>query len=738
RVHHHAGSVLTVADDAHLSLARAMTDGPIVVLEDALAGRVDGPAPDPEPDDVALVLFTSGSTGTAKGVARDHRLVLLHGTAAQYTNAVEPDDHVVCTGSFAFTAAHTRAVGTLFGGGTLHIYDLEKSGLRAFPEWAVANRLTVVSLIPSVLRALIDTATGLLLPRIASARIVRLGGETLYGRDVRRARPLFGPDAVFRNGYGSSEAPSSSAWIVTDEDEQEESRPVPLGTATPWAQITIVGDDGAPLAAGEAGLIDVVHEHAALGYWRDPELTAERFWTAPDGRRGFHSGDRGRTTRDGNLEHLGRADDHVKIRAASVSPSQVERALARLDGVAHAAVVPTSARGGGTRLVAYVVPDADQPSVWRLRRDLAETVTSAMVPSAFVFVDALPYTTNGKVDRASLPTPPDVQRRPYRAPIGREEVLADLVGTVLAVDEVGLDDDFFDLGGDSLAAVELMAAIDEQFGVDLPPSAILDAPTVAQLAPLLTRRRARRSSTVVQLREGSGVPFFCVAGGGSPATSLRLLAQALPEGQACFGIQARGLEERARPDRSVEACARRYLADVCAVQPNGPYLLGGHSFGGIVAFEMARRLETAGEPVALLALLDSPVPSGRGRSDRPTDRMAKGLAGTAVGRVRHEVELASAGLVVRRLRQYRVFFLLSRRMARAYRPHGSYRGDAFLARAATPDPDVAPTDVEAWAALLPGSIEAIEITGTHTGILRRPHVSELGTVLGDVLARAVS
>ena len=361
----------------------------------------------------------------------------------------------------------------------------------------------------------------------------------------------------------------------------------------------------------------------------------------------------------------------------------------RLHDVMHAAVVPArSPRDGGTRLVAYVVPDAGAtPSTWQLRRELADEMPSTMVPSAIVLVDDLPRTPRGKVDRRGLPPPPDIARRPYRAPVGREEVLADLIGSVLAVEDVGLDDDFFDLGGDSLAAIELIAAIDEQFGIDLPPSTLLEAPTTALLAPLLNHRRPRGSSTAVAFREGRGTPFFCVAGGGSPATSLRALAHALPDDRAVYGMQAHGLEERGRPDRSVEACARRYVTDMRAIQPVGPYLLGGHSFGGLVAFEMASRLEAAGETVALLAILDTPAPtaseqavkpSAHSAEDRTLTTRTRRLAISAIGRAQREVELATAGLVVRRLRQYRVFNLLSNRIGRRYEPHSSFGGPVLV------------------------------------------------------------
>ena len=740
-VHREAGASITVTDRAHLATAAAALDCPIIVLEDALGRTASSDLRDPDPHDLAMVLFTSGSTGTPKGVMRDHVTILRHGTAATYINGILPGDAISFTGSFAFIGAYTRSLATLLGGATVCMHDYRTEGLRSLPDWVIANRIAVMQFVPSVLRALTDAVVGSGAPRMDCVRLVTVGGEALFGRDVVRARPIFGPDTVFRNRYGASETASMTGWSIPLDGALDEDATVPIGEPEPWTELQIVDEDGQPVADGEPGLADVISDHTSLGYWHDPELTAQKFWTLPDGRRGFHTSDRVRRRPDGLLEHVARADDRVKVRGAMVSPSEVERALVRLHDVMHAAVVPAPARDGGTRLVAYVVPEAEAtPSTWQLRRELSDAMPSTMVPSAIVLLDALPRTPRGKVDRRNLPPPPDIARRPYRAPVGREEVLADLIGNVLAVEQVGLDDDFFDLGGDSLAAIELMAAIDEQFGIDLPPSTLLEAPTTASLAPLLNRRRPRSSSTVVALREGQGTPFFCVAGGGSPATSLRALAHALPDDRPVYGIQARGLEERGRPDRSVEACARRYLADV-RDPTRGPYLLGGHSFGGLVAFEMASRLEAVGETVALLAILDTPAPLPRAQRvpDHAPTRRERGMRRlplAVIGRARLEAELATAGLVTRRLRQYRVFFLLSRRLTRRYRPHSTFAGPVLVARASIPDPDLPrlALPASAWTEFVRGPFTTVEIPGTHVGIMRRPHVNDLAHALGEAIA----
>jgi len=251
-----------------------------------------------------------------------------------------------------------------------------------------------------------------------------------------------------------------------------------------------------------------------------------------------------------------------------------------------------------------------------------------MVPTTVVLLATLPRGRTGKVDRAALPAPPPT--RPYRAPDGYERQLAEVFADVLSLERVGLDDDFIELGGDSLGALELMAAIVDRFGVEMTASVLLDAPTPAELAPRLGSRRSRHAPLAVSLGSAvAGVRFFCVPGGGAPALTLRALAGVLT-GVRFSALQARGLEEQALPDRSVRALARRNVHEIRRTSPHGPYHLGGFSFGGLVAFETAVMLQQMGERVSILVLIDAPAPGelpfavarvgrarrARGRTDR--------------------------------------------------------------------------------------------------------------------------
>jgi thioesterase domain-containing protein/acyl carrier protein len=456
-----------------------------------------------------------------------------------------------------------------------------------------------------------------------------------------------------------------------------------------------------------------------------------------------------------------------------VATSEVEIALMSVAGVADAAVIAAPLDDGGTRLVAYVVGDGRAPlSAWRLRRDVATRVPTTMVPSAYVAVDVLPRTVRDKIDRTALPAPPpSVRRRAYREPTDDETWhLAAIFGNILGIEGVGLDDDFFELGGDSLGVVELLAAVGERFAVDIPASTVLDAPTVAQLSLRLTHRRPRDASPVVMLHsDAPGRAFFCVTGGGSPALAMRGLSRAVGDHNFA-AIQPRGLEERAIPDHSITAAARRNLAAMRAVQPTGPYTVGGYSFGGLVAFEMACRLRAAGEAVDLLVILDTTAPSAertftsRVRSRSKTlqaaapprglrraavvaGRAARFTARSAYAHAERRISLTSAGWLPRRgYRQYSLFLRLNARMAREYEPSGTFDGSALIVRGVTSDgfppgmggardPNRRALADLGWSKLVTGTVTAFDVPSDHVGLMRAPAVEQVGVHVAAALAQ---
>ena len=328
----------------------------------------------------------------------------------------------------------------------------------------------------------------------------------------------------------------------------------------------------------------------------------------PD-KRIYLTGDLGRMSEDGCLDCLGRKDFQVKVRSMRVDTREVEAALRDHSGVKETTVIAQEQPSGDTRLVTYFVPQTDPaPTVSDLRNFLKEKISDHMIPSAFVRLEALPLTATGKVDRRALPDPgkgrPELETIYVPPQSDLEEKLAKIWGNVLSLDRVGVNDNFFDLGGDSLLAVRLIASIEEGFGKQLIPAKVFQSPTIAELATSLCQEKqpASWSSLIPVQPNGPKPPFFWVHGD----LSNSFLPRYLGWDQPLYGLEHQSQDGKPALYDSVETIAAHYLGEIHSVQPNGPYFLGGYSFGAMVAFEMAQQLKKAGADVALLALLDPP------------------------------------------------------------------------------------------------------------------------------------
>ena len=325
----------------------------------------------------------------------------------------------------------------------------------------------------------------------------------------------------------------------------------------------------------------------------------------------YRTGDLGRWTADGMVEYLGAKDGQLKVRGYRIEPGEIEYHLLRHPGVSQAVVEGRAGPAGSMELVAYVVASA-APTAAELRAFLKSGLPDHMLPAAFVFLAAMPLTPSGKVDRKALPTPeePSGDRR-YGAPRDvLEQQLVELWETLLSVRPIGIQDGLFDLGGHSLLAVQLAAAIEKRFGKRLPVSRIFELPTIAGIAALLRKDgEMPEMSCLVRIRpRGSRPPLFFLPGVGGMVSYLYPLAQQLGSAIPVFAFQARGLDGKSAPHETVEAMASHYVALLLEVQPHGPYHLAGHSFGGQVAFAMARILLERGYEIGLLAMIDTYAP----------------------------------------------------------------------------------------------------------------------------------
>jgi amino acid adenylation domain-containing protein len=584
-----------------------------------LPGRGDGGEgrwAEASPDHLAYVIYTSGSTGRPKGVAIEHRSAVALMLWAREEFSADELSGLLAATSVCFDLSVFEIFAPLSWGGRV---ILAENALE-LPTLPAAGEVRVLNTVPSAAAELVRLG----LP--SSVRTVGLAGEPL---PAALAASLYATGTVERvlNLYGPSEDTTySTGALVPRPDQNRDGRAPAIGRPLPGTRAHVVDLRGASVPPGVAGELWLAGAGLARGYLGRPELTAERFtpdpaaaaWGNPGGRV-YRTGDLVRHRPDGELELLGRIDHQVKVRGFRIELGEIEAALRSHPAVREGAVLVREdlrENGPGARLlVAYVVPEVDRAE---LRAWLGVKLPEYMVPSVFVFLDGLPLTVNGKVDRRALPAP-GKSREPesgHLAPRDALELrLVRLWEELLGIEPVGVRDDFFALGGHSLLAVQLMARLQAMLGASLPVAALLRNPTVERLAALLREGVAPTREALVALTPNrvpgtGGRPLFLVHPIGGEVLSYVHLARHLAADRPVYGLQVPDSDGRT-PWTTVEEMAAGYLRSVREVQPAGPYSLGGWSMGGVVAFEMARQLERAGEIVDPLVLIDSYAPGAQ-------------------------------------------------------------------------------------------------------------------------------
>ncbi|MFI6231265.1 amino acid adenylation domain-containing protein [Micromonospora echinospora] len=686
------------------------------------------------PADAAYAIYTSGSTGRPKAVLVPHAGAVTFVRGAVEALGLDRDTRMLQFASSTFDAAVYEVFTTLAAGGTVVLAPPGRLLVgRDLADFLVTHRIGATLLSPSVLASLPDGP-------LPDLRLLVAGAEPLSADLVAR----FAPGRRMVNAYGPTEG---SVSVTLAECVADGRRPT-IGRPLPGTRLRVLDDAGRPVPPGVPGELHVCGANVAHGYLGRPALTAQRFVPDPTGHgdRTYRTGDRVRLLPDGRLDFLGRADDQVKHRGYRIELGEIEAALREHPAVPEAAVALRRDEAG-ERLVAYLVaPGAAWPEI---RAWLADRLPGHLVPATAVPIPRLPLLPSGKVDRRALPAPP----RPAAPAAAPDDLTATLVGLfaeVLGADDVGVDDNFFDRGGHSLLAAHLVGRLEATTGSRLPLAVLFERATPAGLADALRHADRYVHRSLVPIRpDGDRPPLFLVHPSGGNVLCYQPLTRHLDVDQPLYGFQAHGLGPGHEPDRTVPEMAARYLAQLRAVAPQGPYRIGGWSFGGLVAVEMATQLTRQGERVDLLALIDVDLTEDApaapdddaellflgvrpfatedelaGLSDPVRPPVAESL------RIAARVGLLPAGMGPAELARFLRLLRVNAEAVRRWRPQ-PLRGDALLLRARQGRLDSA--GVAALTALVDGRTSVVDVPGDHHTVLTG-HPEAVATALAGRLS----
>ncbi len=753
-----SGAGLLITDRAHAALAGEYCRGALPVLDIQDNGLPDDES-DPElaaaPDAPALLIYTSGSTGMPKGVLHDQR-TLIHNSVRQHDlMAFTPADRFSMLYSSSVMGTVRDYTNALLNGASLHPFDIRGEGLARLVDFLTERRLTIFHTIPGVFRHL-----GSVLERgrqLPDLRFVILGGETLLRSDFEIFRRHFPAGCRLFTGLGLTETGTVRQNILTPQSEVTEAT-VPLGYPLRDVEVCLLDAAGSPVKAGEVGEIAVRSRYIAGGYWRNPGKTSPAPFREADREevRVFRTGDLGLLLPDGCLVHKGRSDFQIKLRGFRIELQEIETVILESGLAQDAVVTGYEVRPGERCLVAYLVPPAGRTGLAEeIRSYLKLNLPDHMVPTLFVELERLPHTPNGKVDRQALP-PPEFGRPAAGEDAPRDEVesaLVDLWKEILSVDRVGVQESFFDLGGNSILASAMFIQVERRFGRSFPLSLLIEKNTIRQLADALREPSPGIGSSLVAVRTGgSNPPLFVLPGGHGDVLYMRALARHLPPGQPLYGIQAAPVEGDLPDAPRIERIAARYLLDISSVQAHGPYLLAGHSFGGYVALEMARLLLGRGERVALLAIFDT-YPPGRRVQTSLRNRLlihAENLRALSGKQKLDYIRERSDDFTLRLVRNPRLAGLLHKpgspqdrnmaisRAARYNYDPPPYPGDVALFKASERPWYVTWDPMARWPEYVGGELRTFSIPGGHDTILFEPHVRLLAQELERCIERALA
>lgn len=677
------------------------------------------------PDSPAYIMYTSGSTGHPKGVVVPHRGVVRLVRDQNYMT-FSSDLAFLQMGNLCFDASTFEIWGALLNGARLVLQPQQKPTLTEVAAVLRKHAITSVLFPTGLFNMLVDEH----LHDLRGLKHILSGGDVMSPVHARKALRVLGP-GVLVNAYG----PTENSVVVTCQAVSKEAQltgTVPIGKPVANTRAYILDEAMRPVPIGATGELYAGGDGVALGYWQRPELTAERFvpdpFTDRPNAKLYRTGDLARWLPDGSIEFIGRADTQVKLRGFRIELGEIEAEMDKTGLLKDRVVLCRTDNPGDKQLVAYLVPlnDAlpEDELVHDVREHLRMSLPGHMLPAAFVVLPAFPLNQSGKVDRKALPAPAYItptMRAQHVAPRTEvEKALVAIWNEVLHADDIGIHDNFFDLGGHSLTGIQLLTRVEQRFGKAIPLKNLFLAPTVASMAELVEERRATGNWThlLPVQPQGSRVPIFCVHGD----EANNFLPKYLGNDQPFYAISHQGEEGKPILLTTVEDMAASFIREIRTVRPHGPYLLSGYSFGGILAYEMAQQLVAAGEEVPMLALFDTYDPNEYVAVMKRETRLHQPLKAGIVRRMAKYY--FDRGKVLPLNLRHTYIIDTYNRAIKNYEVV-PYNGHITLLRTADSS---GPRDM-GWAELAKGGVDIREVSGNHYNMVREPHVESLAREL---------
>ena len=714
-----------------------------------------------DPTDLAYLMFTSGSTGNAKGVEVTHRGIV---RLVRNTNYAQIDENQVYlqASSLSFDASTFEIWAPLLNGGKLVLLPPGAPSLDTIASHIRDYDITTLWLTSGLFQLMVDEKIEALVP----LKQLLAGGDVLSKRHVAKVLAHL-PELKLINGYGPTENTTfTCCHHITVADLEGTS--IPIGKPISNTEVYLLDKELNPLPPMSEGELYLGGDGLARGYYQNEALTAERFidnpFSSESDSKLYRTGDRARYRPDGVIEFLGRTDDEVKIRGFRIDPTEVEEALCRHNYVTQARVIAQGESAEEKTLAPYITSNSSDLVDTDAKSFLQSFLPGHLIPSRIVVVDRIPVTENGKIDDRALLELESYDAAPQeseRAPQGETETrMAAIWSNVLGATDLPVNRSFFDLGGHSLQALKLFNQIDKEFGKKLPLSTLFEAPTIEQLAARFAPREPKEAipaSLTALHKKGKQTPLFCIHGGDGGTLIYRQLSEGLAKDRPFYTLEAPALTGEEDVASTIEETAKTYLKQIKTVQAEGPYLLGGYCFGGIVVYEIAQQLKAAGEEVELLCLFDTDNPSVAprylslaerasrqwlensdkswvGRVGKLSGRFGEGL----VNKLKVKGEKAAAtvatstGMDVGAKIQTVIVREAHDRAMRRYSPK-AYDGDVVLFTAEDQGDGVIYPPHLGWEGYVRGDLKVVTIPGEHLTIFQEPHVTSLAKKLCQIL-----